>query len=131
MTKFQTVMPRVMVTEITRTANFYCESLGFTVDVLWPEKSPVFCILSRNHVRLGFYIADEHRPNARIGSAEFHIDVQGVTELHDQLKPKMSVEWGPEVFFYGRREFAVKDPDGYLVIFSEQTTDPPTCPDQA
>jgi hypothetical protein len=34
---------------------------------------------------------------------------------------------GAEVYSYGRREFAIRAPDGYLLIFSEETTDPPTC----
>jgi hypothetical protein len=37
------------------------------------------------------------------------------------------VEWGPEVYRYARRELAVRDPNGYLVILSEETSDPPTC----
>ena len=36
-------------------------------------------------------------------------------------------EWGPEVYFYHRREFAFRDPDGHWVILSEVTDDPPTC----
>lgn len=37
-----------------------------------------------------------------------------------------SAEWGPEAYSYGRLEFALRDPDGTLVIFSEATDDPPT-----
>ena len=46
---------------------------------------------------------------------------------HQRLKDKVKVEWGPDVFFYQRREFAFRDPDGHLLIFSEETDDPPTC----
>ena len=42
----------------------------------------------------------------------------------------LPIEWGPEVYWYGRREFAIRDPSGYLIIFSEATTDPPTCRDE-
>jgi hypothetical protein len=42
------------------------------------------------------------------------------------VKDRVAIEWGPEVYDYGRREFALRDPDGYLVIFSEETDDPPT-----
>ena len=55
------------------------------------------------------------------------IDVAEIGELNSTIKEKVSVEWGPEVFFYGRREFAFKDPDGHLVTLSEVTDDPPTC----
>jgi len=33
------------------------------------------------------------------------------------------------VYAYGRREFAIRDPDGNLVILSEATDDPVTSPD--
>jgi hypothetical protein len=38
-----------------------------------------------------------------------------------------TVEWGPEVYSYGRRELGFRDPDGSWVILSEVTSDPPTC----
>ena len=47
--------------------------------------------------------------------------------LHRELASKVPIEWGPEVYFYGRREFAVRDPDGNLIAFSAETSDPPTC----
>ena len=43
------------------------------------------------------------------------------------LKGKVTIEWGPEVYFYQRREFAFRDPDGHLIIISEETDDPVTC----
>jgi hypothetical protein len=30
------------------------------------------------------------------------------------------------VYSYGRREFAIRDPDRYVIIFTEPTDDPPT-----
>lgn len=36
----------------------------------------------------------------------------------------VTVEWGPEVYADGRREFAIRDPDGKLVILSGETDDP-------
>jgi len=42
------------------------------------------------------------------------------------LKGRVTVEWGPEVYFYQRREFAFRDPDGHLIIISEETDDPVT-----
>jgi hypothetical protein len=38
----------------------------------------------------------------------------------------LPIEWDPEVYSYRRREFAVRDPNGYLLIFTETTNDPPT-----
>jgi len=39
--------------------------------------------------------------------------------LHDRVAGNAKIEWGPEVYSYGRREFAIKDCNGYLLAFSE------------
>jgi hypothetical protein len=46
------------------------------------------------------------------------------------LRGHVRVDWGPEVYWYGRREFSFRDPDGYPIIISEETADPPTCLDE-
>ena len=51
-------------------------------------------------------------------------------DLHKSLLDRVTIEWGPEVYSYGRREFAIRDPDSYLLIFTEATEDPPTCPEE-
>lgn len=61
-----------------------------------------------------------------IGYAELYIEVTDSQMLHDSVKTRLPIEWGPEVYSYRRREFAVRDPDGYLLIFTETTNDPPT-----
>jgi hypothetical protein len=66
-----------------------------------------------------------------VGHGTLSFDVNDARAIHATLQGRMTVEWGPEVYWYGRREFAVSDPSGYLIIFSEQTEDPPTCPDES
>lgn len=51
----------------------------------------------------------------------------GVVERHERIEGKAEVLWGPEVYSYGMREFAIKDPNGYQLAFCEPTDDPPTC----
>jgi hypothetical protein len=84
--------------------------------------------LERDAVCLGFFAAtDENcRRPVIIGGSEVFIEMEDVLGLRESIKDKAAIEWGPEVYSYGRREFAVKDPDNYLLIFSEETGDPPT-----
>ena len=35
------------------------------------------------------------------------------------MEKGIAIEWGPEVYDYGRREFAIKDNNGYLLALSE------------
>jgi catechol 2,3-dioxygenase-like lactoylglutathione lyase family enzyme len=124
--RFTRITPRLPVADLRRTIPFYTQTLGFRVAVLWPRVQPTFCILDRDQVSVSFYMPDEHRPTVATGAGELSIDVEDVRGLHAALKDKVAVEWGPEVYFYGRREFAIRDPNGYLLIFSEKTNDPPT-----
>ena len=129
MPAFRRVTPRLPVPDLARTVAFYTDLLGFAVDVSWPEDGPAtFCTLQRDDISLGFFVADEQRPTVVVGTGELYLETTGVRELHAALAGRVAVEWGPEVYFYGRREFAVRDPAGYLVIVTEPTDDPPTCP---
>jgi catechol 2,3-dioxygenase-like lactoylglutathione lyase family enzyme len=115
------------VADLGRTIAFYTRVLGFQVSVLWPDEKPTFAILDRDEVSLGFFTPDAHRGQVTIGTADLYLGTEDVLGLHAAIKDRVKIEWGPEVYFYGRQEFAVRDPDGYLLIFTEPTDDPPTC----
>jgi catechol 2,3-dioxygenase-like lactoylglutathione lyase family enzyme len=121
------VIPRLPVADLGRTVAFYTRVLGFQIGVLWPDDHPTFVTLDRDAVSLGFFTPDALRGQVTIGTADLYLGVDDVRAIHTTIKDVMRVEWGPEVFFYGRREFAVRDPDGYLLIFTEPTDDPATC----
>lgn len=55
------------------------------------------------------------------------LNVGGVLDLYEAIKAKAKVVWGPEVYSYGMREFAIEDPNGYRIAFCEPTDDPLTC----
>ena len=115
------ITPRLKTTDLERAIAFYGDLLGMKPVVLWPKASPTFCIVERDGVRIGFNQGTSASP------IDLCLDVAGVAAWHEALKAKVAVEWGPEVYSYGRREFAFRDPDGNLVILTEPTTDPPTC----
>jgi len=124
---FQAVIPRLPVTDLGRTAAFYSQVLGFQISILYPENAPTFCVLDRDSISLGFFTADQTRPDLVIGTVELYLAVNDVQALFVEIRDQVFIEWGPEVYFYGRREFAIRDPDGYLLIFTEPTDDLPTC----
>ena len=122
------VHPRLPVLDLRRTADFYSEHFGFSCS-FWPEEPPTFVILEKNDVNIQFYAADAESGEAT-GNATLSFKTDDATAVHRELEKKMTIEWGPEVYWYGRREFAVRDPDGTLLIFTEPTDDPPTCLDE-
>jgi catechol 2,3-dioxygenase-like lactoylglutathione lyase family enzyme len=124
-TRFHAVTPRLPVANLQATIDFYSRHLGFPPTLLWPEHDPTFVLLHRDGVTLGFFTPTEHQTGP-IGYAELHLDITGLSDLHDRLKQSLSFAWGPEIYSYGRRECAFMDPSGYLVILSESTSEPPT-----
>jgi len=114
--------------DIRATLDFYIRVLGFTIDTLWPADNPTLCILDRDGVHLSFAVDTNgwyaDKPSL---TGQLWIDVEDVMALHAMVAGSVAMEWGPAVYQYGRREFAIMDPNGYLLAFSERTTDAPDC----
>ncbi len=125
MPRFVSQEVRLQARNIAETVAFYRDVLGFTVDTTWgPETDLEGCILDRDGVHLLFHKEAEGEPKM---TGVVVINVEDVLELHERLAGKAKVVWGPEVYSYRMREFAVEDPNGYQIAFCERTDDPPTC----
>jgi catechol 2,3-dioxygenase-like lactoylglutathione lyase family enzyme len=122
------VVPRLPAADLQRTIAFYGDHLGFALDGLWPDDAPTFAILERDGVSIQFNLAERA---GDVGAATLNVEVDDARAVHAAISARVPVEWGPDVYWYGRREFAVRDPDGYLVIVTERTDDPPTVDDEA
>ncbi len=127
--KLKTVSPRLPIADARRTIKFYTQVLGFRASP-WPEDAPTFLLLDRDDVRIAFDVVPGCEPQTGESAGGFYLEVEDVRTVHKSIKARVKVEWGPEVYHYGRREFAIRDPDGYLIIFTEKTDDPPTCPEE-
>lgn len=126
--ELRNVTPTLRTEDLQKTVSFYTEVLGFVVDTLWPPESPTFSILDHGPVHLAFYTEDGDSGGTPRMTGQLRVDVDGVMEIFDRCRHRAEIEWGPEVYHYGAREFCVRDPNGYSIVFSEPTTDPPTCP---
>jgi catechol 2,3-dioxygenase-like lactoylglutathione lyase family enzyme len=107
---------------------FYTGVLGFRVGNTWPDQAATFAILERDDVCVQFYVP-ETSPAETVGHGTLSFDVDDARAFHSALRGRVAIDWGPEVYWYGRREFAIRDPSGYLLIFSEETDETPTCHD--
>jgi len=125
--RFNQVTPRLPVADLQRTMDFYTKLLGFEVRCLWPENPPTFLMLERYGVCLAFDAVVGTKPQPAESACGFYLGTEKVRAMHEQLRDKVRIGWGPEVYPYGCREFAIRDPDGYMIIFTEETDDPPTC----
>jgi len=59
--------------------------------------------------------------SAPIMSGTIYVHVDDVELVASALDKGIPFEWGPETMEYGNREFAVRDPNGYLIAFSSPT----------
>jgi catechol 2,3-dioxygenase-like lactoylglutathione lyase family enzyme len=118
MGEFERITPRIPVADLQRR-----DALGFRVPALWPRADPTFALIERDEVAVGLVVGET--PQIERGP-ELCVRVTDAEAVHDALRDSLTIEWGPEVYSYGCREFAVRDPDGYLVIFTEPTDDAPT-----
>ncbi|NIP57754.1 MAG: hypothetical protein GWO00_07100, partial [Gemmatimonadetes bacterium] len=124
MTEFNGVSPSLRVTDLDASLAFYTDVLGFVVDTLWPADAPTLAILDHGPVHLMLRTEGCHEDPSPAFTGDLRFDVAGVEELASALRGRVEIEWGPEVYHYGRREFGVRDPDGYLLIFSEPASRP-------
>ena len=125
--KITRLEPRLHVADVQASIVFYRDVLGFTVTVTFPEESPSFAMLESGEVGIQLGGIEATKPHAVPSNCTFYFHVKDALGWHQRLKDRVSIEWGPEVYFYQRREFAFRDPDGHLIIFSEETDDPVTC----
>ena len=116
---FRGVTPFLKTNDLAQTIKFYGDLLGFVVDSKWPADNPTDCILDNGQVHLAFGTDPQNRYSAPRLAGQLWIDVDDVLALHGSLVGKVPIEWGPDVYGYGRREFAIKDCNGYLLAFSQ------------
>ena len=123
MARFSSVSPCFTVHDISETIRWY-ERLAFIADP-FPEREPyVFCILRRNDIEImlqrleGYQKPDIY--NERGGGAwNAYVHVEGVRPLYESIKDKVEIVQPLRQQPYGCWEFEVKDPNGYVLVFSE------------
>ena len=124
MAEFQSVTPVFAVSDISATIRWYEEQLGFIGDP-FPENEPyVFAILRRDDVEImlqriaGFEKQDLY--NLRPGGVwDAYFRIEGVQDLFESVKDEATIVKPLRRQPYGNWEFEVRDPNGYVLVFSE------------
>ena len=115
------VLPCLIVSDMRRSLDFYLDVLGFTQTGYYPiESDPLRTEVRRDDVAI-VLLADPAR--GPLGTPSFtgalYVFPDGVDRIADELRGKVPFVWGPEDRDYGIRELAIRDPDGYTLIFAE------------
>ena len=124
MSKFTGVAPAFLVADVGATISWYETELGFA-SYPFPEKPPyVFASVSRDGIEIMFQLLRGYdKPDLyrlRNGGVwDAYIRMEGVKELYKAIKDKVEIKLSLRQQPYGDWEFEVKDPNGYILVFSE------------
>jgi catechol 2,3-dioxygenase-like lactoylglutathione lyase family enzyme len=127
--KFETATPNLIVSDIERSAAFYRDVLGFQQTTTVPEKPPfVFVWMKQGGVDVFLNVVQPAQSGSSIdhskpvsGTNTMYVKMHGIDELAARVKSHgVTPAIAMHEEFYGMKEFAVQDPDGYLIIFAEQ-----------
>ena len=55
------------------------------------------------------------------GALTFYIKISDIQEFYNKICSHMDVSHEMHKTFYGADEFAIKDPDGFILVFSESS----------
>jgi uncharacterized glyoxalase superfamily protein PhnB len=131
--KFQKLTPNLVVRDVAASMQFYRSVLGFQPAITVPEQPPyVFGSVTSGAVEIFFndqkavaadYPALAAKPIG--GSLTLFIEVEGIEEVLAAVQ--MSAQKGGAKItmplkeqFYGMREFALKDPEGWEITIAER-----------
>jgi catechol 2,3-dioxygenase-like lactoylglutathione lyase family enzyme len=105
-----------------RSLNFYIDVLGFTQTGYYPiESEPIRTEVRRDDVAIILFTEGPRvRDEQPALSGGLYFFPEDVDQLATELRGKVPFVWGPEDTEYGMHEFAIRDPDGYTLLFGKQ-----------
>lgn len=128
--KFQKLTPNLVVRDVAASMEFYRATLGFQPAITVPEQPPyIFGSVTSGGVEIFFndqkVVAEDYpalgsRPIG--GSLTLFLEMEGIEEALAAVKKSGAKITMPlKEQFYGMREFAFEDPEGWVVTIAEKT----------
>ena len=124
MPKLNSVAPTFPVADVDATIRWYETELGFT-SYPFPATPPyVFASVCRDQVEIMFQRLEAYQKpqldHLRSGGVwDAYLRMEGVKEFYEAVKDKIEIRMPLRKQGYGDWEFEVKDPNGYILVFSE------------
>jgi uncharacterized glyoxalase superfamily protein PhnB len=122
--KLSRAAPTFPVADVDATIRWYETELGFT-SYPFPDNPPyVFASVCRDDVEIMFQrIEGYQKPDVyylRSGGVwDAYIRMESVREFYEAVRDKVEIRMPLRKQGYGDWEFEVKDPNGYILVFSE------------
>jgi uncharacterized glyoxalase superfamily protein PhnB len=125
--KLESLSPNLISKSVNASVDYYTKNLGFAMVASVPETGTYnWAMLQRDNVTLMFQSLEslkEDLPTLDLKSkgspGTFFIKMQGIDDLYNEVKGKLDIIVDMRTTFYGMKEFAIVDPDGYYMMFAE------------
>jgi uncharacterized glyoxalase superfamily protein PhnB len=127
MAKPNGIAPYFLVADVVKAAEYYRDKLGFTIRGYFFEDPPVFAMVGRGDEQIIMLSLIEA---SRGGSNRDHKDVgidaylwvEDVGTLYAEFQRNgVDIVMPPTTRIYGMRELEVRDRDGYVLCFGQDT----------
>jgi lactoylglutathione lyase len=126
----KSITPNLMVKDVAETINYYRQLLGFEPLAMVPETSPYnWAMVQKGDVKLMFQeqksLHEELPGNFALepgGTFTIYIDVDDVEAMFKELREDVEIIQKLHTTFYGRKEFTIRDLNGYILTLSGEGT---------
>jgi uncharacterized glyoxalase superfamily protein PhnB len=127
--KFQKLTPNLVVKDVAAAVEFYRSVLGFQTAFTVPDNAPyVFASVTNGAVEIFFNdqkAVREDYPSLGTdplgGTLTLFIEVAGIEEVLAAVqKAGAKITMPLKTQFYGMREFAFEDPEGWVITIAER-----------
>ncbi len=127
--KFQKLTPNLVVRDVAASMEFYRSVLGFQPAITVPDQAPyVFGSVTNGAVEIFFNdqkaVAEDYPAlgaKAIGGCLTLFIEVEGIEEILAAVqKSRARITMPLKKQFYGMREFAFEDPEGWEITIAER-----------
>ncbi len=117
--------PTFVVPDVEAASTWYASELGFRVTGRFPDTAPYsFAAVTRDGVEIMLLaLAGYRKPDLTTarpeGVWEAYIRMRGVRAFYETVRDRPFIHRPLSKQFYGDWEFEVRDPNGYVLVFSE------------
>ena len=119
-------VPVFLVADIAKTMQWYVDRLGFSARAVPPSPPHTFCILTKDDATIflqelqGYVKADMYEKR-KGGVWNVYLQTDDVRSVFQAVSghPDVVVVEDLEHRDYGQTEFAIRDPNGYVLVFAE------------
>jgi catechol 2,3-dioxygenase-like lactoylglutathione lyase family enzyme len=120
-TKILGIMPVLKVADIQRSIEWYTGVLGFQANGRFVgDGDGEGCFIQADGTEL-LLTTGSHLGGAPSFTGTLYFRVVGVDPLFARVSGRPEVVWPLEQQDYGTREFGIRDPDGYVLAFAEES----------